>query len=85
MADAILDALSGEFESVKANPAPKAVGEVDTVLGIARRPKGKGIIDGRPHAVKFSFEEKEALSRLARAAGLSVSTLVNSCVERHTW
>ncbi len=85
MADAILDALSGEFESVNANPAPKAVGEVDPVLGIVRRPKGKGVIDGRPHAVKFSFEEKEALARLARAAGLSVSTLVNSCVERHSW
>lgn len=85
MADAILDALSGEFESVNANPAPKAVGEVDPVLGIVRRPKGKGVIDGRPHTVKFSFEEKEALARLARAAGLSVSTLVNSCVERHSW
>lgn len=85
MADAILDALSGEFESVNTNPAPKAVGEVDPVLGIVRRPKGKGVIDGRPHAVKFSFEEKEALARLARAAGLSVSTLVNSCVERHSW
>jgi len=66
---------------VKAN-RPKGSGGGGPRTGIARRPRERHH-RWAAHAVKFSFEEKEALARLARAAGLSVSTLVNCASNAH--
>lgn len=77
--DIILDAVSEQFSEVAARHGHAPGGEIDPILGIARRSR-RQVEDGRVVQLRFSSSEKAALTRLATEATMTVSALVSECL-----
>lgn len=77
--DIILDAVSEQFSEVAAGQGRALGGEIDPILGIARRSR-RQVEDGRVVQLRFSSSEKDALTRLATEATMTVSALVSECL-----
>lgn len=77
--DIILDAVSEQFSEVAAGHGHALGGEIDPILGIARRSR-RQVEDGRVVQLRFSSSEKAALTRLATEATMTVSALVSECL-----
>lgn len=76
--DIILDVVSAHYEEVRhGQEAP--VEPVDPILGIARRSRRR-VDDGRVVQLRFTADEKAALTRLAKEAEMTVSSMVAECL-----
>lgn len=77
--DIILDVVSAHFERVRRSRYLIPDTPVDPVLGIARRTRRR-VDDGRVVQLRFTADEKAALSRLAKEADMTVSSMITECL-----
>lgn len=77
--DIILDVVSSHYEELRRERSAVRDEALDPVLGIVRRTR-RHVEDGRVVQLRFTLEEKAALSRLAKEAEMTVSSMISECL-----